>query len=283
MLSQQLKVPATLIFRRVPIDHANHLPSFQLHLSHLTVPAVIMVFRTGHGIGCWSRLRLVSLGGHGSKLALTNLERVAGSSIGIALARLRAANRWSSASVTSPLCRRTYANTAVSRPKAHTGRTTRAPRKKAATRTRTKSAAQPKRKKASAPKKRRSGTRAKSRSKAGRPRKTSRAKPKAKRRTRKPLSENAKQRLASQKRIAEVKRLKERALSPPTSSTRGNNTWIAFLAEQRRELRGSGNPALNGPANNFAKAMKAKYRALSPAQLEVRLSIMALNDLDTNG
>lgn len=242
-----------------------------------------MIFRTGHGIGCWSQLRIVSLGGHGSKLALTNLERVGASSIGIALARLRAANSWANATVTSPLCRRTYANRAVSRPKAHTGRTTSAPRKKAATRTRTKSAAQPKRKKASAPKKRRSATRAKSRSKARRPRKTSRAKPKAKRRTKKPLSKTATQNLANRKRIDEVKRLKERALSPPTSTERGSNSWVAFLAEQRRELRESGNPLLNRPVSEFAQAMKAKYLALSPAQLEVRLSIMALNDLDTIG
>ena len=237
-----------------------------------------MIFRSSHGIGCWSQLRPTSLGGHGYKLTPATLERVAGS-IGIALARLRAGNGWASASLTPPLCHRTYANKAVSRPKAHTGRTTSAPRKKAATRTATKSAAQPNRKKAPAKAKRRSGTGAKSRSKAGRPRKTTRAKPKAKSRTKKPLSEAAKSRLEKKKKAAEVRKLKERALSPPSSSARGNNTWTAFLAERK----GSSDLTGGGSITDRVAPLRAKYRALSPAQREVRLSMLAPNEFDTVG
>lgn len=239
-----------------------------------------MIFRSSHGIRCWSQLRLPSLGGHGYKLAPANLERVAGS-IGIALARLRAGNGWASPSVTPSLCRRTYANKAVSRPKAHTGRTTSAPRKKAATRTGTKSAAPPKGNKAPAPAKRRPSTSAKSRSKTGRARKTTRAKPKAKRSTRKPLSQAGQLRLDKKTNAAEIRRLRERALSPPPPA-RGYNTWIAFLSEQRNELRANGDAALAGSALGLVKAMGAKFRAISPAQREVRLSMMVSNEVDTN-
>lgn len=227
-----------------------------------------MIFRSSHGIGCWSQLRLTSLGGYGNKLAPpVNIERVGGS-IGIASARLRVGHGWAGVSV-PVLCHRTYANRAVSRPKAHTGRTTSAPKKKPATQTGKKAAAQPKRKKAPQAQ-RQSGTAAKSRSKARRPRKTSKAKSKAKRKTRKPLSEATKLRLARKKKAADVKRLKERALSPPSPAGRSTNTWITFLAEQRSALRESDDPAVDGSPIDFVKAMKARYRALSPAQREVR-------------
>lgn len=277
--SAKIRSPATLVFRRVPIKACEPPP---LHsnstLASDVPPAVIMIFRSSHGIGCWSQLRLTSLGGQGHKLAPATLERVAGS-IGIVLARLRAGNGWPSASLTPPLCHRTYANKAVSRPKAHTGRTTSAPRKKAATRTATKSAAQPKRKKAPAKAKRRSGTGTKSRSKAGRPRKTTRAKPKAKSRTKKPLSEATKSRLEKKKKAAEVRQLKQRALSPPSGSARGNNTWTAFLTEQK----GTGDLAVGGSITERIAPLRAKYRALSPAQREVRLIMMAPNKFDTIG
>lgn len=226
-----------------------------------------MVFRSSHAIGCWSQLRLTSLGGHGHKLTAANLERVAGS-IGIALARLRVGSGWAGTSVT-PLCRRMYANTAVSRPKAHTGRTTSAPKRKAATRSTTKSARQPQRKKAPQAK-RRSRTAAKSRRKAPRARTKSRAKPKGRSRAKKPLSEATKIRLAKKKDFAAIRQLKERALSPPGPAHAVRNPWVVFLAEQREALRQAGDHA--GTLAEFTKAMRARYKELSPAQLEVGLA-----------
>lgn len=228
-----------------------------------------MVFRTSHGIGCWSQLRLTSLGAQRHKLAPANLERVAGS-IGIVLGRLTVGNGWTGVSVPL-LCRRTYANTPVSRPKAHTGRTTSAPRKKAATRTVRKATAQPTRKKAPQAK-RRSRPAVKSRRKVGRPRKRTRAKPQAKRPGRRPLSEKSKLRLAKQKNAATVRRLRERALSAPPSTRRGRNAWFAFLAEQRSALRQAGDPAADENVTEFSKTMRPRYQALSPAQLEVWLA-----------
>lgn len=227
-----------------------------------------MVFRCSHGIGRWSQLRLVSFGGHCQKLSPSNLERVAGS-IGIVLARPRAGNGWTGACV-MPLCRRTYANKPVSRPKAHTGRTRSAPKKNAATRTKTNAAAQSTRKKAPlvGQAKRKSSTAVKSRPKAPPKKKKPRAKPKAKRRPRK-LSEEGKLRLAKQKEAAGVKQLKERALSPPS---RRSTAWVVFLTEQITILRESGDLGGGSGIGSVTKEISLKYRALSPAQLEVRLA-----------
>lgn len=227
-----------------------------------------MIFRSSHGISRWSQLRLTLLGGNRHELLPSHLKRVSGS-IGIASACLKVGgNGWIGVGIT-PLYRRTYATKPVSRPKAHTGRTTSAPRKKAATQTRTKAVAPATRKKApsSAKAKRKPSTKAKSRAKKAPPKRKSRAKPKAKPRTRKPLSDTAKLRLSKRKNAATIKELKERALSPPQQ--KGKGAWQAYYSEQMAALRGTG--ALSGGNNlgNTIKDISAQYRALSPADLEV--------------
>lgn len=229
-----------------------------------------MIFRSSHGISRWSQLRWTLLGRNRHELLSPNLERVSGS-IGIASACLKAGNGWIGVGV-MPLCRRTYATTPVSRPKAHTGRTTSAPRKKAATQTRTKAVAQSTRKKApsSGNAKRKSSTRAKTRPKAPpkkKPRAKPKAKPKAKPRTRKPVSDAGKLRLAKQKKAAATKLLKERALSPP--SQKGGDAWQVFYKEQLTAMRGTIGLGESGRLGDSTIAIAAKYRALSPAEQEV--------------
>ena len=213
-----------------------------------------MIFRSSHGISRWSQLRLTLLAGSRHELLPSHLERVSGS-IGIASACLKVGgNGWIGVGKT-PLYHRTYATKPVSRPKAHTGRTTSAPRKKAATQPQTKAVAPATRKKASSSgkAKRKPSTKAKSRAKAP-PKRKSRAKPKAKPRTRRPLSDAAKLQLIKRKNAAKIRDLKERALSPPQQ--KGKGAWQAFYSEQMATLRGTG--ALTG-GNNLGDTIKGPF------------------------
>ena len=225
-----------------------------------------MIFRSSHALGRCSQWRLNSLGSYRHELLSSNLERVSGS-IGIALARLRG-GIGSTGLFLTPLCRRTFADQPVSRPKAHTGRTTRAPRKKPAARTETSAAGPSTRKKAA------SAGKAKTRSDAtvtAEPRalarkRKSRAKPKrkTKSRSRRRLTEKGKLRRAKQKKTAGIKELKERALSPPAKLPQ--HAWHVFFREQFTK----GDGGLN--LGDFMKDLSAKYQALSPAQREVWLA-----------
>ncbi|KAL8749411.1 MAG: hypothetical protein Q9199_007703 [Rusavskia elegans] len=162
----------------------------------------------------------------------------------------------------TPPLYRSYATDAVSRPKAHTGRTTSAPRKKTATAKITAPATglgsgaatskpatrktKPKAKSKSKPKPR---TKAKS-TKARKKSPKTKAKPAKKKKALKP---EEKERLV-------VKELKAKALSPPKRVA--NSAFAVLLAEKQREVRkfeGSG---------SVAKECSKIYRSFTPEQRE---------------
>lgn len=229
-----------------------------------------MIFRNSHGIGRLSQLTFNSLGRHRHELLPYQQERVA-ESIGIALARLRGGNGCIQVCVT-PLCRRTYATRPVSRPKAHTGRTTSAPRQKAASGTQARAKAPSTGAKAPSAGKAKGRTRAKAktRAKALPKKRKSRAKARAKStpRPRKRLSETQKLRKAKQKKSADIIELKKRALSPPAELPQ--HAWTNFLGDQFR-TRQSDNEYVGGQSGlgGFSKVVGMRWRALSPAQREV--------------
>ena len=83
-------------------------------------------------------------------------------------------------------------------------------------------------------------------------------KPKAK----KPKKPAKKVRTDDQKKRAQIKKLKERALSPPPK--KADDPWKLFLQQELAQRRGSGEPV-----SNVSKNAGAKYRALSPQEREV--------------
>ena len=156
---------------------------------------------------------------------------------------------------------RCYATSApVSRPKAHTGRTTstrkpraaaapkpagktKAPSKKTKTTTTTK---KPRRKKAAA----------KSKTKA-----RTKAKPKPKKKVRKPLTEKQLSLAAAKKKRSDLKALKEIALAIPHGKP--STAWSVFFAEQ---VKGK-----SVAVQNLAKDASAGYRNLSTERREVSI------------
>jgi len=165
---------------------------------------------------------------------------------------------------------RQYATEHVSRPKAHTGRTT-STRKPRATakpagstsvsseagpsttkpRTRGKAIAKPK-----------STTKAKSKAKSKAKPKATKAKPKPKRKTRKPLTDRQKTAAAARKAREETKALKEKALTAPKGLP--STAYQVLLVEKSRGTRG-----LVGGAPAMAKEASAQYKSLSVEQREV--------------
>ena len=173
---------------------------------------------------------------------------------------------------------RTYATRPVSRPKAHTGRTTSSTRK-APTTSATKAAKEPAIKKTTAksvpkakskakpkanPKPR---TKAKPRIKAKpKPRKKAKAKPKPKRK-RVVLTEKGKARKAAKDKIKTLKQLTVTALSPPGNTP--NTAWKVYSAEFLHSKKDT----IAGKAS-FTTMMPeaaANFRAFEPEQLEVGL------------
>ncbi len=172
-------------------------------------------------------------------------------------------------SLIAPIVRRTYATAKpVSRPKAHTGRTTTSPRKKAAPKTVAPKTAAPKTaapktavsktaaaKKPAAAKK---STKPKPKPKAKAKKATAKPKPKPKRKV---LTEKQKAKLDTDKERAGLQMLKELALSPPKRLP--STSWTVFSAEAIRE--GDSSKGISGPV----KAAALQYRNLTPEQLEV--------------
>jgi outer membrane biosynthesis protein TonB len=181
--------------------------------------------------------------------------------------------------LTTPIVRH-YATTPVSRPKAHTGRTTSTRKPRAAAkptgststsseagpsktkpRTREKAKAKPKSKpkaKSKAkPKTKQVKSKAKSKAKRG-----TKAKPKPKRKTRKPLTDHQKTLAAAKKTRDENKALNEKALTLPKGLP--STAYQVLLVEKSKGTKG-----LVGGAPAMAKEVSAQYKALSVEQREV--------------
>lgn len=155
---------------------------------------------------------------------------------------------------TKPASCRTYATKPVSRPKAHTGRTTTAARK-APTTSKTKAAKKPA-PKTTAPKAiPRAKPKAKPRIKA-KPKRAKTAKAKPKPRTKKVLTED-------QKKTATIRDLRAAALKAPTGSA--STAWAVFSQERIKQTNSGGLAAL-GPA---MKEASTAFKNLSPERLEV--------------
>lgn len=194
-----------------------------------------------------TQLRLQCPGSHRATLNTLNIERVA------ALYNVLQSHNIShlplKTSHIAPLACRTYAGRPVSRPKAHTGRTTTAARK-APTTSKTKAAKKP------APKKTTPKAKPKAKSKA-KPRIRSKPKTakKAKARPKKVLTE-------AQKKAATVKDLKATALRSPHGVP--STAWTIFTAEQLKQHKG---PAMK--LGQIAKEASVQYKQITPEQLEV--------------
>jgi hypothetical protein len=181
--------------------------------------------------------------------------------------------------LTTPIVRH-YATEPVSRPKAHTGRTTSTRKPRAAAkptgststsseagpsttkpRTREKAKAKPKSKpkaKSKAkPKTKQVKSKAKSKAKRG-----TKAKPKPKRKTRKPLTDHQKTLAAAKKTRDEIKALNEKALTLPKGLP--STAYQVLLVEKSKGTKG-----LVGGAPAMAKEVSAQYKALSVEQREV--------------
>lgn len=166
---------------------------------------------------------------------------------------------------------RNYADRAVSRPKAHTGRTTTASSKKAATTTKVTVKPKTKTAKEKAKPKPKPGTKAKAKPRAKpkakrKPISKRKTKAKAKPRPRKKiLTEQQKEKLAANKARQNIRHLKATALDPPEQK-KGKNVFTVVLSEISKEPDFA--KAAIGPLSREAGA---RYKALSPERREVIL------------
>ena len=149
---------------------------------------------------------------------------------------------------------RGYATKPVSRPKAHTGRTTSAARK-APTTSKTKAAKKPATKTKTPKAKPTATSKAKPRIKA-KPKRAKKAKAKPKPKKKKVLTE-------AQKKAAAIKELKIAALKSPDGTP--STAWMVYSQERLR------NNQTNGPARLGSSMTEASagFKNLSPEQLEV--------------
>jgi len=168
---------------------------------------------------------------------------------------------FSERSITS-LLNRSYATKPVSRPKAHTGRTT-AASKRTPTTSATKAAKKPAPKKTTPKAKPTVKSKAKPRIKAKpKPKKKAKAKPKPKPK-RKVLTDAQKTAKADKKKKENIKKLRETALTPPHGTPA--SAWSVLLAETVKAPGGAAAGALGATS----KAASTKFRQLTPEQLEV--------------
>lgn len=155
-----------------------------------------------------------------------------------------------------PMPHRTYATKPVSRPKAHTGRTTAA--RKAPTTSKTAAAKKPAAKKTSPKPRPTAKSTAKLRTRA-KPKRATKAKAKRKPRKR-VLSETQKKKVEAQKKRVVIKNLKVTALQPPTGMP--STAWEVFSQEA---IRGHKLDRLGAKM----KELSTQYKNISPEQLEV--------------
>ena len=158
----------------------------------------------------------------------------------------------------SPILRRSYVDKPVSRPKAHTGRTTAAPRR-APTTAATKAAKKPA-PKTTAPKAiPKAKSKANPKSKAKPKKKKAKAKPKPKRKV---LTEKQKAAKSVREKREKVKDLKKKALLDSPKLT-PSSAWTVFNAERVR-ARGKDTKLVD-----VVKESSREFKALTPEQLEV--------------
>lgn len=169
-------------------------------------------------------------------------------------------------SLIAPIAHRAYATAKpVSRPKAHTGRTTTSPRKKAdpkkavpeKTTSKTAAAKKPAVAKSKAARK---PTKAKKKAKSKKPK----AKPKAKPKKRKVLTDAQKAKLVVAKEKLALQKLKELALTPPKGLR--STAWMAVHNEAISEK------APTTKVGQTAKTAAIKYKNLTPEELEVHMN-----------
>ena len=153
---------------------------------------------------------------------------------------------------------RTYATTPVSRPKAHTGRTTAA--RKAPTTSRTKAAKKPapKTKTAKQAPKAKSTAKPKTRAKPKR-KPATKAKAKPKPRKQRALTDEQKKKAEEKKKRADINKLKAAALKPPQGIS--DTAWAVFMGEFFK--------AGNGSLPTQSKDASAQFKNLDPERLEV--------------
>ncbi|KAL8728809.1 MAG: hypothetical protein Q9181_005213 [Wetmoreana brouardii] len=154
---------------------------------------------------------------------------------------------------------RAYATKAVSRPKAHTGRTTSAPRKKAAATTNEATTSAPaKPAKKSAAKKAKPKSKSKPRTKA----KSTKARKKSKKAKAAPTKKKRNAQTPEQKSRLAIKELKVKALTPPKKLP--YTAFAVLLAEKTKEDR---RPVGKG-AESVTKDCGTKYRSFTPEERE---------------
>ena len=165
--------------------------------------------------------------------------------------------------LTRPGLRRTYAQSAVSRPKAHTGRTT-AAAKKAPTTSKTKAAKKPAPKKTSPKAVPKAKSTAKPRIKPKpKPAKKKKAKAKPKPKAKKPKVKKPKKVLTEAEKTALTKkRLKAKILSPPHKVA--ENIWTVFFSER---MKGGSTGVWS--AVEIVKQAGVAFKELTPEQVEV--------------
>lgn len=221
-----------------------------------------MIFPGGQSVVRLPKLTLQCLGNRRTGLSSSCVERVP------ALYNVFQSQHYSNliikSSLITPVLRRTYAQRAVSRPKAHTGRTTTAARK-APTTSKTKAAKKPAPKKTTpkaVPKaKSKAKPRIRAKPKPAKKRAKAKAKPKPKLRKPKKVLTDA------QKSALTKKELKATALKPPHGVV--SSTWQVFATEKMR----TDNAAAKTKFGDLMKEVSAKYKQLTPEQLEVRLAL----------
>lgn len=164
----------------------------------------------------------------------------------------------------SPILRRAYAQRAVSRPKAHTGRTTTTARK-APTTSKTKAAKKPAVKKTAPKAIPRAKSKAKPRIKPKpKPAKKKKAKAKAKAKP-KPKAKKPKKVLTEAQKSALIqKQLKATALRPPHEIP--SNRWTVFLTEK---LKAADKAINSNGLVGLVKEISVEYKQMAPEQLEV--------------
>ena len=147
------------------------------------------------------------------------------SSLPLSLSRVKILYR-----LLNPKARCYAASKPVSRPKAHTGRTTSTRKPKAAAAPKAKTSARKSSATVGKPVAKKKAKRPKTKAKA-------KAKIKVKPKPRKkPLTEEGKAKLAAKKRISDVKALKELALKPPSPGQA--NAWLAYHVEKSKGRKG---------------------------------------------
>ena len=219
-----------------------------------------MTIQSGRSVVRLPQLTLRYLGNRRTAFSSSRVERVP------ALHHVSQSQHYSdlvlNSTLKTPIFRRTYAQKAVSRPKAHTGRTTTAARK-APTTSKTKAAKKP------APKKTTPKAVPKAKSKA-KPRIKAKPKPAKKKRAKakpkpKPKAKKPKKVLTeAEKSALTKKKLKSAALKPPTAFA--TSRWKAFLAEK---IRTQSNHTEKSNLARITKEASAEFNQLTPEQVEV--------------